>query len=158
MNIAFFMKPKAEITYVYSDDTVRQAVERINMSKFTAVPILDREGRYVGTLRDGDLLWFIIRGEGGEPHTMAVESLEKFRVSEITLSRSEPTAKITDSVEDLIASALQANFVPVVDDRGLFIGIITRSAIIRYYYETYMLTGKKYDHEEAVKALAALSE
>ena len=144
MNVAFFMKPKADITYLYSDYTVRQALEKMHNTSYTAVPVIDRDGYYVGTVNEGDLLWFIVRGEGGEPHTMAIESLENFRLSEIDLNRKKhasPTAHVIDKVEDLIASTLTANFVPVVDDRGLFIGIVTRSAIMKYYYDTYMVTG-----------------
>ena len=117
-------------------------------TSYTAVPVIDRDGKYLGTINEGDLLWFIVQGEGGEPHTMAIESLEKFKVSEIDLNRKKhanPTAHITDSVEDLIASTLTANFVPVTDDRGLFIGIVTRSAIIKYYYDTYVMSGRTPD-------------
>lgn len=144
MNVAFFMKPKADITYLFSDFTVRQALEKLHNTSYTAVPVIDRDGYYLGTINEGDLLWFIVQGEGGEPHTMAIESLEKFRISQIDLNRkrhANPTAHITDKVEDLIASTLTANFVPVVDDRGLFIGIVTRSSIIKHYYDTYMLKG-----------------
>ena len=145
MNVAFFMKPKADITYLYSDFTVRQALEKMHNTSYTAVPVIDRDGKYLGTINEGDLLWFIVQGEGGEPHTMAIESLEKFKVNQIDLNKKKhasPLAHITDSVEDLIASTMTANFVPIVDDRGLFIGIVTRSAIIKYYYDTYVMSGK----------------
>ena len=35
----------------------------------------------------------------------------------------------------LIEAAMNQNFVPVVDDRGMFIGIVRRQAIIRYCYD-----------------------
>jgi len=37
-------------------------------------------------------------------------------------------------MEDLIDRALNQNFVPVVDDRGFFIGMVTRKDIIKYCY------------------------
>lgn len=37
-------------------------------------------------------------------------------------------------MEDMLNRALNQNFVPVVDDRKMFIGIITRKDIIKYYY------------------------
>lgn len=68
MNIAFFTRPKQEITYLYNDCTVRQALEKMHNSFYTAVPVVDREGHYVGTVSEGDLLWFIVKGEGGKDH------------------------------------------------------------------------------------------
>ena len=42
------------------------------------------------------------------------------------------TAK--SKMEDLIGRAMEQNFLPVVDDEGHFIGIITRRDIIEYCY------------------------
>ena len=42
---------------------------------------------------------------------------------------------VTTSMDQLIEAAMNQNFVPVVDDRGIFIGIVRRQAIIRYCYE-----------------------
>ena len=38
-------------------------------------------------------------------------------------------------MDELIEAAMNQNFVPVVDDRGMFIGIVRRQAIIRYCYD-----------------------
>ena len=131
MNIAFFTRPKQEITYLYNDCTVRQALEKMHNSSYTAVPVVDREGHYVGTVSEGDLLWFIVKGEGGEPHTMAIESLEDFKLTDVKLNKfkNQPIS-INSAIEDLIIRSMETNFVPIVDDRGIFIGIVTRRSII----------------------------
>ena len=87
MNIAFFTRPKQEITYLYNDITVDQALEKMHSTSYAAVPVIDREGHYVGTVSEGDLLWFIVKGEGGEPHTMAIESLKQFKLSDVNLNK-----------------------------------------------------------------------
>ena len=135
MNIAFFTRPKQEITYLYNDCTVRQALEKMHNSSYTAVPVVDREGHYVGTVSEGDLLWFIVKGEGGEPHTMAIESLEDFKLTDVKLNKfkNQPIS-INSAIEDLIIRSMETNFVPIVDDRGIFIGIVTRRSIIKHYY------------------------
>ena len=135
MNIAFFTKPKQDVTFVYSDATVRQTLEKMHANGFTAVPVLDREGHYVGTVSEGDLLWFIIKGEGGEPHTMAIESLESFRLTDLLDYTKNPPVTISASIENLIIRAMETNFVPITDDRGIFIGIVTRRSIIKHFYE-----------------------
>ena len=42
---------------------------------------------------------------------------------------------INAEIEDLISKAITQNFIPIVDDEGIFIGIIKRSDIINYCYE-----------------------
>ena len=37
--------------FVYDDNTARQALEKMKNHGFTAVPVIDREGRYVKTLQ-----------------------------------------------------------------------------------------------------------
>ena len=140
MNIAFFTRPKQEITYLYNDCTVRQALEKMHNSSYTAVPVVYREGHYVGTVSEGDLLWFIVKGEGGEPHTMAIESLEDFKLTDVKLNKfkNQPIS-INSAIEDLIIRSMETNFVPIVDDRGIFIGIVTRRSIIKHYYEKNIL-------------------
>lgn len=140
MNIAFFTRPKQEITYLYNDCTVRQALEKMHNSSYTAVPVVDREGHYVGTVSEGDLLWFIVKGEGGEPHTMAIESLEDFKLTDVKLNKfkNQPIS-INSAIEDLIIRSMETNFVPIVDDRGIFVGIVTRRSIIKHYYEKNIL-------------------
>ena len=40
MNVSFFLKPKAEVVYVYDTDPVRTALDRMFESGFTAIPVL----------------------------------------------------------------------------------------------------------------------
>ena len=133
------MIPKVDVKYVYSDCTVRQALETMHHGGYTAIPVIDKDGYYKGILHEGDLLWYIVKGEGGEPHTMAVESLEKLPLEDVDYTKSDSelgrSVSITASIEDLIMRAMNVNFVPIVDDRGLFIGIVTRRAIIKHFYD-----------------------
>ena len=59
MNILFFLTPKAVCAYVRAEDSVRQALERMEKNGYAALPILSKDGRYRGTLTEGDLLWAI---------------------------------------------------------------------------------------------------
>ena len=150
MNIAFFTIPKVEVKYLYSDMTVRQALEKMHNSGFSAIPVLDRDGHYVGTLSEGDLLWCIVKGEGGEPHTLAIEYLETISLKDVKYNRLNTPVPITASIEDLIMRAMQTNFVPIVDDRNLFIGIVTRRAIIKHFYDKNIASEELEFNPEAV--------
>lgn len=141
MNIAFFLIPKAETAFLYDDYTVRQALEKMHHHGYSAIPVLNREGEYVGTLSEGDLLWFIVKGEGGEPHTKAIELLENDYIRDIDLNKeysSNPAVNIMASIDELLMRAMNQNFIPIVDDRGMYIGIVTRRSVIKYFYDNTM--------------------
>ena len=40
--------------------------------------------------------------------------------------------KVTTNMYDLVSRAAEQNFIPVVDDKNTFIGIVTRRAVMRY--------------------------
>src|SRR5438105_2669228 len=64
MNIAFFLTPKRDVVWVSASGTVEQALERMKPNGFGAVPILDDDGGYVGTLSTGDLMWHLMEARG----------------------------------------------------------------------------------------------
>ena len=127
MNILFFLTPKAMCSYVDADSTLRQAMERMENSGYTALPILDAEGHYKGVITEGDLLWAI-----KNMCYMDMRQAEAHRIMEISRRKDNVPVKVTTSMHDLVERATQQNFVPVVDDKDAFIGIVTRKAIIKY--------------------------
>lgn len=126
-NILFFLTPKAMCAYVYDDYSLRQALEKMEAAGFAALPILNRKGEYRGTLTEGDLLW----GLKNMCH-MDMRQAEASKIMEISRRKDNVPVRVTASMHDLVERASAQNFVPVVDDKGAFIGIITRRAIIRY--------------------------
>lgn len=133
MNIAYFLIPKNSVAYLYDDFTFRQGLEKMRHHGYTAIPVISREGRYIGTVREGDFLWRMLgySQEEGEM-SFSMKDMERLRVRDI-LSASCPPVRITVTMEELMTSASRQNFVPVVDDLGSFIGIVTRKDIIRYF-------------------------
>lgn len=127
MNILFMLTPKATCAYVRAEDSVRQALERMESTGYAALPILAKDGRYCGTLTEGDLLWAI-----KNLCLMDAKSMENHGIMEISHRRDNIPVRVDTKVEDILSTALEQNFVPVVDDRNIFIGIITRKAIMRH--------------------------
>ena len=132
MNILFFLTPKAMCAYVDADDTIREAMGRMEASGFTALPVLDRAGGYCGVLTEGDLLWAIKR-----LCVMDLRQTEQHGISEIQPRRKIQPVRVDTRVEELLSVAAEQNFVPVVDDKGAFIGIVTRSSILKYFQERF---------------------
>ena len=126
-NILFFLTPKAMCAYLYDDFTLRQALEKMESAGYAALPILNKRGEYRGTLTEGDLMWAI-----KNMCYMDMRQAEARRIMEISRRRDNIPVRVTTSMQDLIARASTQNFVPVVDDKDAFIGLVPRSAIIKY--------------------------
>ena len=126
-NILFFLTPKALCAFLYDDYTVRQALEKMEGTGFSSLPILNRRGEYRGTLTEGDLLWAL-----KNLCYMDIRQAEARRIMEITHRRDNIPVPVSTNMHDLVERASGQNFVPVVDDKDAFIGIVTRSSIIKY--------------------------
>lgn len=127
MNIAMLLNPKCEISILYSSDSVRQGLEQFRIHKYTAVPVLNDDGSYYGIVRDMDFLTYIL-----ESDNYSIKDFEDIRIKEIINAGSNSPVNINASAEELISRITDYNFVPVVDSRNYFVGIITRKSVINY--------------------------
>lgn len=132
MNVAFFLVSKSETIYLSPKNTMRQALEKMEHHRYTAIPLIDNSGKYVGTITEGDLLWKLKNTPG-----LAFENTEKVMLKDVPQRVYNKPVKITSSIEDLLSLTVTQNFVPVIDDGGIFIGIIRRSDIIGYFAKKY---------------------
>ena len=129
-NILFFLTPKAMCVHLNADDTLRQALVRMETAKYAALPILNREGEYCGTLTEGDALWALINRCG-----LDIYKAEHIRIMDIAHRKDNTPVTVSATMQDLIERASKQNFIPVVDDKNTFIGIVTRRSIIKYCQE-----------------------
>ena len=129
-NILFFLTPKAMCSFLYDDYTVRQALEKMESAGYAALPILNRRGEYRGTLTEGDVLWAM-----KNLCYMDMRQAEARRIMEISRHKNYIPVRVTTSMHDLVERAKEQNFVPVVDDKDAFIGLVTRKAIVHYCME-----------------------
>jgi len=128
MNIAFFLVPKNEVVYLPVNCTMRQALEKMEYHRYTAVPLINEQGKYVGTITEGDLLWKMKNTPG-----LTFADTAKVMVKDIPLRIKNTTIGVNGEMEDIFSLAIMQNFVPVVDDSDIFIGIIRRREIMEYY-------------------------
>lgn len=129
-NILFFLTPKAMCAFVYDDYTVRQALEKMEVAGYSALPILNKRGEYRGSITEGDLLWAL-----KNLCYMDMRQAEARRIMEIQRRKDHIPVRVTANMHDLVERASTQNYVPVVDDKDAFIGLVTRSAIIKYCRE-----------------------
>lgn len=129
MNILFFLTPKSDVAYIFENETLRQTLEKMEHRKFSCIPLLSLDGKYKGSISEGDLLWGM--------KTLNVPGLKEAESISIMAIPRRATYKAVHAdsdMEDLLDKAINQNYVPVVDDQGYFIGIITRKEIIKYCY------------------------
>jgi CBS domain-containing protein len=128
MQTSDFLFPKNKVAYINSAATMQEAMEVLEKTQYTAIPIIDNEGKYVGTLSEGDLLWKMKHTPG-----LSFHNLDTLKVHEIKCRVRNECVSVNANLEDMLELAADQNFVPVVDDNKIFIGIIRRKDIIEYY-------------------------
>jgi predicted transcriptional regulator len=128
MNILFFLTPKSEVAYIHDDESLRQVLEKMEFHKYSAVPIISRQGTYVGTITEGDLLWYI-----KNQLDLNLQEARRIRITNVPRRSDNTPVSIDSNMEDLLDKAMKQNFVPVLDDKKSFIGIITRKDIMKYF-------------------------
>ena len=133
MNILFFLTPKASCEVLYDDESIREALERMELSGFAALPIIRKEdGVYQGTLTDGDLLWAL-----KNRCNLDLKEAQCHSIMEIAHRKDYLPVSVSTDIKDLLQKAMDQNFVPVVDDRKTFIGIVTRKSILAQYIKSH---------------------
>lgn len=132
MNIITLLTPKEKTFYLDSRSTIRQVLEKLDYHKFTSVPLIDKDGHYVTTLSEGDILRFIKNN-----CKFSIDVAQTHTVDKIEIYRPYKALDISSSIQQVLKLALEQNFIPMVDDRGMYIGIIQRKGIIKYFYENF---------------------
>lgn len=130
MNIAFFLTPKKDIVYETKSSSMRQVLDKMESSRYTAIPLVDNDGKYLGVITEGDLLL-----EFKNNQKLTLNGTNNINIDKIEKRTNCEPVSIEAKIEDLITLAKNQNFVPVVDDEGVFIGIIKRSDIINYCWD-----------------------
>lgn len=147
MNILKLLHPKACIEYIYDDCTARQTLEKMKNHGYSAVPVINREGRFVKTVSEGDFLRFMV-----ERGMYDIREMESYPLEKIPAKVKMRPVNVSATVEKLILLSMDQNFVPVIDDRGIFIGIVTRKDILSYCYDTIMAEKHTENEEDLQQA------
>jgi len=128
MNILSFMKPIGEVTFVYDDQLVRDGIEVMRKYRFTSIPVISRKMEYIGTLTEGDLLYTV--------YGIGRKATDEIKISEISRYRDYESVNIDSLIPTLLSRASNENFVPIVNDANMLLGIVTRKKILDYFFET----------------------
>ncbi|OPZ34546.1 MAG: CBS domain protein [Tenericutes bacterium ADurb.BinA155] len=127
-NVLFLLTPKKDVEYLYGDFSIRQALEKMEFHRYTMIPVIDKAtGTYLYSLREGDILWYL------KDHHVPWGATEREPIAQIGVSRKIQAVSISATLEDLAPLIIMQNYVPITDDHGVFIGIVTRKAVMNAY-------------------------
>jgi len=129
------LTPRQDVISLYDDNTLRKGLDIMRSSGYTSMPVTTRENIYAGVVSVSDFLWYLIPDSPDDRGNLTVRPVEGSYVRDIMNRNSNPAVSITASVEELMERILAHNFVPVVDARGSFVGIVTRHSVMQYYQD-----------------------
>lgn len=125
INVMMLITPKVNVAYLYDNENLRAGLAKLKHCGYTAIPVIEETGEFVGVVTEGDFLWHMV--EKGD------EDLDQYAVKDIIRQGSYAAAQIDEEPEELLDKAMKQNFVPVIDSRRCFCGIVTRSRIIKHF-------------------------
>ena len=128
MNIAKLMTPKVSTVFLHENNTVRQGLERFMIHGYTAIPVLNDKEQYIGSVTEGDFLRHLLT-----VHTTDLKMQEQHKIGDIVRRDFCPALQIDADRSQAVEAALNQNFVPIVDGRGVLCGILTRKNLIAYF-------------------------
>ena len=130
-NVLSLLTPKAALVYLTDDMTIRQALEKMRVHRFTAIPIINaKTGVYVGSVGEGDMLYNLVKEE-----SVSVKELEDKKITKIVREKFMPAKRVDISMQELIDAITIQNYVPIIDDRDILMGIVTRRSLMKYLAE-----------------------
>lgn len=125
-NVLFLLTPKVQVACLNETMNVRQALEKMRAHDYMAIPLISKNGEYLGTISEGDILWHIVNDE-----SIDLEDLEDVNITELLRSDYRPAVKVDCQMSDLAEKIVSNSFVPVVDDRNVLMGIVTRKRVLQ---------------------------
>ena len=124
MNVLTALTPKSEVAVLEGGDTLRAAVQKMSHHHFLMIPVLGSEGHYLYSISTGDILFYLTEND------MTLKEMETVPLERVPIYRPIMPLKVTASAKEVQRALMAQNYVPMVDERGIFIGIITRKKLV----------------------------
>ena len=127
MNTAMLLKPKRMVAYIYGDLSAKEGLKEFIAHGFTAVPVIDREGMYLGVVSERDFLYRLL-----DAGSVEAADANGHTVADLVSDTRFEAVTIDADMDILFNRIIEQNFVPVIDSRGMFSGIVTRKDVLMH--------------------------
>jgi CBS domain-containing protein len=149
MNVAFFLTPKSEVAFVSVGATLDEALVTMQRSGHPTLPVLRGDGSYLGTVSEATLLVALLHAEIDHQPVPHEEPL-----AALPVDHACPVLGVGASIESVLLRVVDHSFLPVVDDRGAFIGIVRRRDVVSHF--AHFLLASAIAFEPRVRSGASL--
>ncbi len=131
-----------EVLTVAPEASLKEAAALLARRKVSGLPVVDQDGRVIGVLSEGDILFKELGGpreQGVLERWLALPLLDDPRTDARTVREAMSAPAITIAAKRALTEAATAmvdegvNRLPVVDAEGKLVGIVTRADLIRAF-------------------------
>ena len=119
-----FLTPAENLAVLIDSHNADHATLLLSQMTYTRVPVVTDEKEFVGTIGLRDILAYQME-QGLSQETMADTDIVHMTKKDVAVV--EPDYSLTDVLHKLV----DESFLPVVDEEGIFQGIITRKSILK---------------------------
>lgn len=130
-----FLIPASRIAFVNADNPLYHAFLILTKVKYSKIPVLDSQRRVVGLLSLA-----MITDEMLKTDDISLEPLNELKVKDVMQTNFDKINFVQTTLEKQLHLLINNAFLPVVDDRGVFQGLLTRREWIKafnYVVHTY---------------------
>ncbi|GAA4381395.1 HPP family protein [Nocardioides caricicola] len=113
---------------------LKEALTTLARLGITSLPVVDDHGRVCGIVSEADLIREAVARDPRAPeHPVTVEPLFQPRTVEDVYTRVAASVRVDDDVADAVETmvAISAKSLPVLDEHGRLVGILSRSDVVR---------------------------
>lgn len=135
MNAIKLIIDKSKVKHLYDVNGFADGLGILKSSGYSAIPVIKRDGTYAGTVCDKDFLLQYVDSRDKRFY-------DKLIIKDIIKEGWNPAINIDNDISDVLLLSMEQNFVPVIDDKNVFMGIITRRAIIQFLTDKNNISDK----------------
>ena len=125
-NVIALLTLKKDVAFLTDDFTLRQAIEKMEHHGYSVIPVLEAQsGKYLYSISEGSILYYL------KDHNVLWTETERIPLTLVKPRRDTLAVSVREGFTTLEALIMRQNYVPVVDDKGIFIGIVTRKSVMK---------------------------
>lgn len=133
-----FLIPASRIAFVQDDNPLYHAFLILTKVKYSKIPVLDKEKRVVGLVSLA-----MITDKMLQTDEISIDPLNELKVKDVMQKDFDKINFVNTTLEAQLHLLIDNAFLPVVDDRGVFQGLLTRREWIKAFnYVTHTFENK----------------
>ncbi|EOH88490.1 cyclic-di-AMP-binding protein CbpB [Enterococcus pallens] len=132
------MIPAENVANVMVGNPLEHALLVLSKVGYSKIPVLDKGDRFIGLLSLNDVVNKMMDLNG-----IDTKNLSKYTVADVMDTEIDVVKENCD-LEDIMHLLVDAAFIPVLDDDGIFKGIVTRREILKAVNHTFHELDKKH--------------